>query len=180
MDFHERVICDHKEIWDVYTVYSVFFPQFIENNSELICKQGLICKHQSLDLEPQAAKLPSIHCSLDIPILILKQVRGATIKCHLDEMSKNSLYSALTSSYDIFHKRSPPVSLADLFSVSALVKVINCAHMAIVNTKMIILPRNWAGGQVTMTKAKDMLYVCAMIKEHCIILNRASVWCCMK
>lgn len=25
MDFHERVICDHKEIWDVYTVYSVFF-----------------------------------------------------------------------------------------------------------------------------------------------------------
>lgn len=95
-------------------------------------------------------------------------------------MPKSSLYSALTSSYGIFHKRSPPLCLADLFSVSTLVKVTNCAHTAIVNTKMIILSRNWTGGQVAMTKAKDMLYECVMIREHCIVWYRASVWCCME
>lgn len=36
MDFHEHVICDHKEIWDVCTVYTVFFSQSIENNSEFM------------------------------------------------------------------------------------------------------------------------------------------------
>lgn len=90
-------------------------------------------------------------------------------------MRKEQLMFCLETPHDTFQKKFPTACLADLCSVSVLVKVINCAHLANINTNMIILPRNWTGGQVAMTKAKDMFYGFLTTLEHCITSYRACV-----
>lgn len=87
----------------------------------------------------------------------------------------NSTCSALKSSNGAFHKRFPPLYLADFYSESSLVKVLSCAQEANIDTKLIILSRNQTGGQITVTEAKDMLYEFMMSSLHHITLYRAHV-----